>query len=445
MDLRASGYLEGGVLLGARLRTSDEDTQIQWDRLRGDDGLVLASHGFTQTGLGPDAPFVVWGVDAMRGDRAVRSTSDVDAASRPFDRAEAAAVWHSDETLWVSGVRSVALRGGPLGTLGAAGPFAAIRRAGAVGSSGTFDAAVEAGSFDHGGHSTTSFARTEADALLARSFGPFDGALSLRALAAVADDGFGSSLDGAAQARVSVALPLGREFSSSDPGDPWLHVTEPRLEAAALATDPGDMFRSVPDRGLDAPRGAAWVAAATWHNALSRWGARSSLGADISAGTLATPDGATPLARAHLAAHEKWIGAEGDFARVAGGTGSGGVWIGRLRAGPEAGLHLAVHAEGRDGVDPVSARALVEPLLEPAGGFLAAAGWSGGVLAAIPLGARLTARGGADADLDRRTLVAAKGSLEAHDSCRCLVARLNASQRLGREGVDVWLTVDLAR
>jgi hypothetical protein len=104
-----------------------------------------------------------------------------------------------------------------------------------------------------------------------------------------------------------------------------------------------------------------------------------------------------------------------------------------------------IHVAERDGVDPVSARALVDPVLEPATGFLDAPGWSGGALAAVPLGARITVHGGARADLDRRTLVASTGSLEVHDPCRCVVARLTTSQRLGREGIDVWVTVDLAR
>ncbi|MGA2448981.1 MAG: hypothetical protein ABTD50_09925 [Polyangiaceae bacterium] len=445
IDLRASGYVDGGALVDAALRTTRWDARIQWDRLHAEDGLVVFSHGSTQAAWGPDAPLVVWDVDAMRGDRAVRSASDVEAASRPFDRAEAAAAWSSHETLWVSGLRSVALRGGPLGAFGATGPYVAVRKAGALGTSGDFDASFEAGFLAEGEHSMTRYARAESDALLARSFGPFDGAVALRALGAIADDGFGNEVDGAAHARVSVALPLGREFASRDPGDPWLHVTEPRFEAAAIATDPGSERLSVPDRGLAAPRGAAGVVAATWNNALSRWGARSALAADVSVGALTNAERTTPVARAHLAAHDAWFGGDGELARVLGGTSPGGALLGGLRAGPEAGLHFGVHVAERDRVDPVSARALVDPLLEAAGGFLAAAGWSGGVLAEIPLGARLAVRGGADADLDRRTLVATMGTLEAHDSCRCLVARLTASRRLGREGVDVWLTVDLAR
>jgi hypothetical protein len=108
-------------------------------------------------------------------------------------------------------------------------------------------------------------------------------------------------------------------------------------------------------------------------------------------------------------------------------------------------VNLGAHVAERDGVDPVVARALVDAPLEPASGFLALAGWTGGARLAIPLGSRVTTRAGADMDLDARQLVAAVGALELHDPCGCVVVRATAAHRIGREGVDVWLTVDLPR
>ena len=178
---------------------------------------------------------------------------------------------------------------------------------------------------------------------------------------------------------------------------------------------------------------------------MSRWGARQSAGIDASVGALGTSERAIPLARAHLAAHTDWMGGDSEFARVANAADRGGAFIARVRFGPVRGLHMTVHVAQRDGVDPVSARALVDPVLEPAGGFLDAPGWSGGALATIPLGARISVRGGAEADFERRQVLASMASLEVHDPCRCLVARLNASERLGRDGVDVWVTVALSR
>ena len=122
---------------------------------------------------------------------------------------------------------------------------------------------------------------------------------------------------------------------------------------------------------------------------------------------------------------------------------AGGALLASVRVGPAAGLHLATHVAQRDGIDPITARALVDPSLEPPTGFLAAPGWTGGARAALPIGPRATARGGADVDISAGELVAATGSLELHDPCHCVVVRATAAHRIGRGGVDIWVSVDL--
>jgi hypothetical protein len=113
--------------------------------------------------------------------------------------------------------------------------------------------------------------------------------------------------------------------------------------------------------------------------------------------------------------------------------------------GPARGLHVSAHVAQRDGVDPVMARAVVDAPLEPSSGFLSVPGWTGGASAGVPIGPRITLRGGADVDLDARELVAALGAVELHDPCGCVVLRASAAHRIGRDGVDVWLSVDLPR
>jgi hypothetical protein len=94
-------------------------------------------------------------------------------------------------------------------------------------------------------------------------------------------------------------------------------------------------------------------------------------------------------------------------------------------------------------VDPVLARALVDPTLEPASGFFAATGWTAGADAGVPFGSRITLRASSDADLTARELVAVGGAIELHDPCGCVVLRANGAERIGRGGVDVWLSIDL--
>jgi hypothetical protein len=151
-----------------------------------------------------------------------------------------------------------------------------------------------------------------------------------------------------------------------------------------------------------------------------------------------------PLLRARGALAGDWAALRADFARVlAPSDARGGAFVARARVGPERSLHLGVHAAQRDAVDPLLARVLADAPLEPASAFLLAPGWTGGARAAIPLGSRITASGGADVDFDAAQLVAAVGSLELHDPCGCVVVRATVAHRIGRDGVDAWLTVDL--
>jgi hypothetical protein len=157
-----------------------------------------------------------------------------------------------------------------------------------------------------------------------------------------------------------------------------------------------------------------------------------------------------PLLRALATLGGPWVGLRADFARVFvvpsldAAAQSGGAFIAAVRIGPASGLHVAAHAAERDGVDPYVARALVDVPFEAASGFLSAPGWTGGAGLGVPFGPRITARAGADVDLDPSELVAALGSLEIHDPCNCVVVRATAAHRIGREGVDAWVSVDLS-
>lgn len=442
LDLRAGAYVEGGVAVDGQMRTATSDSHVKWDRLHTDDGVGLTTRGVTNV--------VTWDVDALRRRRAVVATTDVEAAARPYDRAEATAAWRADGWTFASGARTAALRGGDLLDMGVGGPIATARRSGAFGASvGAYDMGVEGGAVSGEGTGTTSFARAEGGTLLASRLGPVGATLALRGMGDVADDGFRSGLDGAGQARAALSLPFARGYESADPNDPWVHETEPRVEAAGLATHASDVLVVPAGRGMVVPDGGAWVADAGWRNALGRWGTRDAVEVDASGGAVGDSLATLAALRARASASGRWVALRADFARTLGSSrtsaNDGGAFVARVRVGPVTGLHLGVHAAERDGVDPLVARALVDAPLEPSSGFLTTTGWTGGARLGIPIGARVTARGGADVDLESRQLVAALGVLELHDPCNCVVVRANAAHRIGREGIDVWVTVDIPR
>ncbi len=440
IDVRAGGYAEGGAAFRASLRTAESTTTIGVDDLRSDVGFLAGARGSTADGELARAESATWALDALRGARAVRATTDVEAASRPFDRIRAGVSWEPGGWLVASGLRAVALRGGSVADLGAYGPVLAARRGDALGHFGAIDTTLEGGQVALSGQAPTPFARAEGGVLLVAPLGPARATLALRGVGALADAGVEADASGGAQARAVVAAPLARGFGSADPGDPWVHTTEPRLEVAALGTHAGDVLPA--GRGMVVPDGVAWAAAAGWSNALGRWGSRAAAEMDVAAGAVGEPAGTVPSLRGRLTASAPWWSIQGDVARTQGAV-AGGAFGARVRLGPTAGLHLSAHAEERDGIDPIVARALVDAPLEPASGFLTVAGWTGGAGAGLPVGSRVTLRAGADGDANAREIVAALGSIELHDPCGCVVVRATVAHRFGRDGVDAWLSVDL--
>jgi hypothetical protein len=218
------------------------------------------------------------------------------------------------------------------------------------------------------------------------------------------------------------------------------------VEAAAFATHASDVLAVPAGRGMGVPDGGAWAVAAGWSNAFARWGSRASGQLDASAGAAGDARETLPALRARAALTGAWAGLRADFARVLlSPDRDGGAFVARARVGPSSGLHFSGHVAESDGVDPLVARALTDAPLEPSNGFLSATGWTGGARLAVPLGPRVTTRAGADYDFDARELVAALGTLELHDPCGCVVVRATAAHRIGRDGVDVWVTVDLPR
>ncbi len=443
LDLRAGAYFLGGVDVETRLRTPESETRLRWDWLRGNGGFDAVAHGATAV-RAPSDDSVAWDVDALRGSRAVASTTDVAVAAFPFDRGDAEAVWRPDGWVLASGVRTVALRSGDLFDQVAGGPVVAARRSDALGNVGAYDVTLEGGAVSATGPGTTSFVRSEAGASVAGRLGAVVTTASARGYGDVADDGNGPGLDGAPELRTTLGAPLVRAYDSADPNDPWIHRTEPRLEAAAIAVHESGVLVMPAARGMQTPDGGAWVAAGTWSNGFGRWGSHGAGEVDVTGGGVGDASETALALRARVAVVSDWVGLRGDVARVfLPSATQGGASLGQARIGASAGLHVAGHVAERDGVDPLLARALVDAPLEPATGFLSAPGWTGGASVALPLGSRITTRAGADVDFTANDLVAEVASLELHDPCNCVVVRAIASHRIGRGGVDAWVTVDL--
>ncbi len=455
LDLRAGAYLKGGVATEVMLKTPDSVTALRWDHLQSD-GFGVDARGALVDRENPAKAGVAWDADVLRGQRGVVATTDVDAASRVFDRVSGEATLRDGGWTVSSGVRATNVRGAEFSDIGAAGPVAGARRGGTLGDAGAYDARVEGGALAGATVATTTFARAGSDMLLAAHLRAARLSWSIRGAGDVAAAGSREAYDGALATRAELAVPFVRAFDSADPRDPWRHRVAPRLEVGAIAA--GDGMSTALGASLPVPAtllgdfpgpgglsGLAWIADGGFETALGRWGAREGFELRAAAGAAGGDhESASPVVRWGGAASFAWIGLGAEGAHVFGGDQVGHAIAARLRVGPASSFNFGVTVAGREGVDPVLARALTDAPATTSMGLLAAEGWTGGARLSFPMTTYLTARGGAEGDFTAQRLIAARASLEFHDRCRCVTIGVNGAERIGRPGVDVWLSVGLA-
>lgn len=427
VDLEAAAYWEGGFELVGRAAGPGSTAVVRWDRLEGD--LVGVDAVASSRPVSGSA--VALRVDALRGPRARAGTLALEPASRAYDRAEIAAGHAAGDLVAGVGARSVAARGGDLSAAGAAGPVSHLGWGAPLGEAGAAVLDLTARTFGVDGDALTVVEQraelegtAHAGPVLARLRGGGRGV----AAATRTDDG------GTVAAAVSTtaSVPLGRRHGS------WLHVVTPRIAGGVGgAATAGTVPAAVPAPALPAARGVLVAGVAS---DVGSYSARQALLVDLHGGMVGldrTPDlGGGGRARAHLAV------AGGDVLAAALGDGSG-VVVASTRWGPEDSVHLRAHAEGRRGVadrarvvadpDPLAAR---DPLLDRDG-------WSAGGEARVPWAAILASAAGAEWDVTSRRLLAVTAATGYRHRCGCLSVLAWAGHRVGREGFDARLTLDL--
>jgi hypothetical protein len=282
------------------------------------------------------------------------------------------------------------------------------------------------------------------------TLGALEGSLSLRGAGDVAAEAKQNGDDRAGSARARLGAPLAKRYGTQA-RDPWVHVVDPYVEGALLHAKGDGLLGMSAARGGSAVDGTATLVDAGFTSTLGRWSSREAFEiggvAGAAFGARAISSRVRPLARGRAAASLAWLGGSADVATVLGGdvqATNGFAAVGRLRVGRSDGLRVLANVAARDGIDPVLARALVDAPLEPASGFLAQDGTTGGAGLVVPWSRAFTTSVGADGDATRRELVAARAGIELRDRCGCLTLRVMGAHRLGRDGVDVWLALDFA-
>jgi hypothetical protein len=441
LDVTAAGYVKGGFEVAARLRTERSTEKVRWDHLHRDLVAVDANGSLVQSGDGS----VAWNVDAVRGPRARAATLSLDEATRAYDRATVDVSLRQRPAIVGLGIRALGVRGGagpaeqpvwgPRATLGAGGPLGTV---------GTWDALTTLSVLQDRDFGMTQLARSEAGLEFFDRPGPIRASLGLREATSLADSSYAEGIDALGAARLTLTAPLVRSFPSDDDA-PIVHVIEPSAEGAAMAAHTSGEYWSQTGRPVALGDGRAAVASGGLRTAWGRLLARS--GASLSGAVGAASSSNWPQARSVARWRASWssryvgLGAEG----AAFLANRGQVTIGQARVGDRNDMYLGVRVAGRTGVEPVLARALgTASAREPSGGWLATEGWSAGAeIGGRPIRA-VTTTAGIDQDVSSRTLLGLRGSIAYQHPCRCLSVGAFAAHRLGREGVDFWVSIDLA-
>ena len=444
LDFTASGYVKGGFELVTRFWTARSTNRVRWDRLQGD-LLAISAQGSYPQGEGGA---VAWDVDAVRGTRARRASLTLDEAARGYDRAMAQTIVRlADGVLLSSGVRAVGARGGIGPSVHPVwGPTATLAAGGAIGPFGAWNGLATATVLEDAVFGTTTLARSEGGIELSARAAAMVARLSFRETITSASAGPTAALDALGTARIELAAPLAHVFA--DEHSPLVHVIEPRLRASVMAARTSGAYFAQTGRPIALVAGRMATASAGLRTAWGRLLGHSggSLEADVGGIGTAGDEGmsqATPLGRSRVAWSSRFVGIGGEGATALDTPGQ--VLVGKVRFGEQDGWHLTVKGAGRRGWNPLAARALAGSTAEePSGGWLAAEGWSGGAEIAARLARSVGARISAEEDFTSRTLLQVRGSLGYAHPCRCISIDGFVGKRLGREGIDVWVSIDLA-
>lgn len=439
LDLRASGYAKGGAELEGELGLGPSSSHVRWDYLRAS-GLALESHAADSN---PKGEFAAFRVTALRAARGIASTSSLEEAARRYDRALVGVGLASSNALLGWGFAANGPRGGPLDEYGAAGPLLHVAFGQAVAEAGTMQSSLAA--------ATTQDAQRGAQTLLVQRaaleldgrIGPvgFSAVVRDEARARVADapEGQAQQLSGLVGTELEARLPFERQFGV--PAEPVIHRVEPFLSALALASSADAAAFAEPEFGSQ-----KFIAGlAGLRTALGRYTERAGASLWVRGGALGPPSSPSPGVASRLIVAAKTAA-----------LSSNAVWIGadkrvfmtalHWRVGPVDGLHTSGYLDGRANTAPELVRLLFEDSWDQPrapGEWFDRSGWTSGASLQIPWATWLASAVSADYDLENETVLGMRGSLTYRHKCGCFAALAWAGKRLGKEGTDAWLSIDL--
>lgn len=433
MDLYVSGYTRGGFEIEPSLVTASSRTTVRFDRMDGD--LVrVASEGVTRT-TRPGG--LSWRVDAVGGSRGTTGLVDLREAARPFDDASAfleVRPWTS--TFVHAGVEATGPRGRDRMRWG---PSLLADAGGALGSGVSWQASGALRAIEDDGPGAAQVTTAGARMLGGGWWGPvrlsLDGQGTLHATTARGADAQDVVVDSSSEA----ALPLIRHYASTT------HLVEPFVRTRALGagrTAEGPVAFRPP--AVD--DGARWLVTAGARTALGPPGGDRGVRWELAGGRLGAFDGdalrSALLTR--LGIHVGLLDLQAQGAAVRRDRDHGAVATARVSMGASDTVAARAEVSSRTRVDPADALAFSPSALvwTPAG-ELSEQGTSLSLGGHLPFGAGFRAEVASDWDVGKQQWLATGAGLVLDHPCHCVQGRAWVSRRVGREGTDGWLALEL--
>lgn len=480
LELGAGVYTGGGFALTGDLATERTSTLVRFDFRRARDvgerdvpsgaGLALDARGA--------ASVFAWDVDAIRGARGIRTTLDLEPLARPYD--------HLDGIARVGpvafGVTAVDVRGAPIDAMAMTRPWVGLAASAPLGTVGGSSGSVAFGPRFVRGRG----AETIGDASLATTIGAPLGvaamAVSLRGDGRFARGGGETAGSGdrlgafALDARAELSLPMARAFAldRAAGGPPVVHVIEPLLRAGAIgARMSGDRsalagFVAAPAFAEDHTARTALLAAIGARTALGSFGIApgrdpwiGKLASEVAVGVLDVGGRRDAALSGELSWTTRRANGGGTLLGLQGATtravdaraGYGWLLAGRTRwEYSRGGFGAELRGAARGDLSVLAGWALLgaelAPRLTTATG-LAAPGATLGVGTGFPVGFGF--RIGGDVDVyartwsDRPSLLDVRGTLRYRHPCGCFRLAVRGGRVVGREGIDIFASFELAR
>ncbi len=428
LELLAGAYLFGGVDLGAQFRSPRNVTSVRWDyRKRG--FLELDSKGYRHW---DNQMSLSWQVDALRGDRARTGPVTFEAATRNYDRFRTELAYADGRALYSLGLQADVARATSFTNAGQFGPSARWGVGAALGNIGRVDSSLAVLGRMRQSDGANVVALHSAD--LGFDFRP--GPFTVRWVSRerwIVGSGAAQAYDaGLLGSELRAGLPLVAEFGEHRGS--WAHWFEPFLVATAAWRGYGPAY----GQAAAQPVVTAQVALSNkvWSEASS-----TSVSLQLRAGSIAMATQQTQATAARWVASGNWLALGGDA-----GWGGSDNWLSSLRArlGRVDRVAIRSRLEGRGARQPTQIRWLLDEAWSPWNeGWFERQGWMAGGDLDVSFGSQVAVSGGLAYDVGRSSLIAESVGASYRHPCGCFAASSRTSWRVGRNGLDVLLLLEL--